>query len=79
MKQPIENRLSQDSLRRLYPLPEGFTQRTQYTLQTLSTQKELPMKRKLSFALVFLLLVLLAFVMALTGRINRTPVARQAQ
>lgn len=61
MKQPIENRLNQDSLRRLYPLPEGFAQRTQHTLQTLSTQKEMPVKRKLSFALVFLLLILLAF------------------
>lgn len=60
MKTFLEDRLNKETLQQFYPLPESFARRTRHTLNTLETNKEIPMKRKLSFAFVLLMVVLLA-------------------
>lgn len=60
MKQLPESRLNVENLRRLYPLPDSLQARTQHTLESLDAKKEPIMKRKLSFALVLLIIALLA-------------------
>ncbi len=60
MKHLDNNRLTRDNLQRLYPLPKGFAQRMEHTLHHLTQEKELPVKRKLSFVLIFAVVALLA-------------------
>ncbi len=56
----MNHRLNQDRLKSCYPLPTGYEERVQTTLDNLSIKKEHPMKRKASFVLVFALITLLA-------------------
>ena len=85
MKNKLEQRLNKESLQRLYPLPDAFPLKVEHTLNHLLQEKEPRMKRKLSFALVFLLLALLAgggYALAQYGVLDflfKTPSQSQVQ